>query len=220
MKKQLKKTKDGSHTFYVPNLNEHYHSTNGAITESKHIFIEAGLNVTTKNSPSVFELGFGTGLNAYLTLLESYRFETIYYETVEPFPFELSEIAEINYPDLLHVNEKNRKLFDQLHSAPWNNPIRLTEQFVIHKIPKDIQNYSSEKKFDLIYFDAFGPDKQPDLWTQEIFDKMYAILLPQGILTTYSAKGTVKRMLLRAGFSIEGLPGPPGKREITRAIKP
>ena len=220
----LKTTEDGSHTFYVPELNEHYHSTHGAIQESKHVFIEAGLKHFSENHPNddihILEIGFGTGLNTYLTLLESEKKSLkIYYHSLEFYPIELEQINKLNYEDILSLNINETSLFKQLHTSPWEKEISITPNFTLYKQQIDFSNpseFKPDKFFNLFYFDAFAPEKQAEMWTQEIFDKIKTLSKKGAIITTYCAKGAVRRMLQSAGFIVERLPGPPGKREILR----
>lgn len=215
-------TEDGSHTLFVPELNEHYHSTHGAIQESRHIFIDAGWDaIFDLQSPvKIFEVGFGTGLNALLTSLEAREYHRkTFYVTVEAFPVNPDLIAQLNYPVKLQQDHASVD-FEKLHAATWNIPVFIHDQFIINKISVPLAEAAlANDAFHLIYFDAFAPEVQPELWTAEIFEKMYNALLPGGVLVTYCAKGSVKRALKSAGFIVENLPGPPGKREITRARK-
>jgi tRNA U34 5-methylaminomethyl-2-thiouridine-forming methyltransferase MnmC len=215
-------TQDGSHTLFVPELNEVYHSRFGAIRESKQVFIEAGLHYF--HSPgqlSILEIGFGTGLNAFLTMMEAAGNGLfISYTSLEDYPVDVSVYSLLNYPEISGYSEM-RPDFIQLHSSPWNKPVNITPFFALTKVHDRLETFHPEpESHELIYFDAFGPDIQPELWTENIFRKMYETLKPGGILTTYSAKGSVRRAMKTAGFGIEKLPGPPGKREITRGIKP
>ena len=221
MNPELIITGDGSHTLFVPELNEHYHSTYGAIQESRHVFFEAGLKQIIINQPVVriLEVGFGTGLNAFLSLLEADRSgKTIHYTAIEPFPLEPAIIKLLNYPELLGASTAS--LFKMLHEVVWNREMQITDHFVLYKILHDLKNIELQSGFfDLVYFDAFGPEVQPELWTEEIFRKIFSSIKKKGILVTYSAKGSIRRALKNAGFTVEKLAGPPGKREITRAIK-
>jgi len=221
MKTEFVITEDGSHTLFVPELNEHYHSTHGAINESMHVFINAGLRkaLKKKQNLNILELGFGTGLNAILTFAEINQKDCfVNYTSYEAYPLVEEIFSKLNYPDLISGNVKD--VFLQMHKAPWNNEFQVSEKFILNKINDKIENYSEKsEKFDLIYFDAFAPDIQPELWTEELFKKIYNATNQGGILVTYSAKGTVKRALKTAGFELENLPGPVGKREITRAVK-
>jgi tRNA U34 5-methylaminomethyl-2-thiouridine-forming methyltransferase MnmC len=207
-------TKDGSPTLYVPELNEHYHSINGAIQESLHVFINEGLQKVIKDYLKILEIGFGTGLNAVLTqqIAEDQNIN-IYYEAIEKFPLEYDFISDMNFSEIPNSS------FKEIHLAEWGYSVQITDFLTIKKIKTDLLTYNPIAKFDLIYFDAFAPDKQPELWTKEIFSKLYKCLISKGILTTYSSKGSVKRALREAGFTIERIPGPAGKRHMLRAIK-
>lgn len=213
-------TDDGSHTIFLPHLNENYHSTFGAVEESKHIFINAGLKtlINSHKAINIFELGFGTGLNALLTYFEAKETKVIY-TSVESNPLKESFYSKLNYPELFN-KENSRDVFLKLHTSDWNTEIVLNDNFSIKKLGDKIQNIKLTKNnFDLVYFDAFAPDIQPELWTEQIFQKIASAMKTNGILLTYSAKGSVKRALKNAGFKVEGLPGPTGKREITRATR-
>jgi len=208
-------TADNSPTLYVPELDEHYHSVNGALQESMHIFINAGLKHIQKEKIIILEVGFGTGLNAVLTFSENAKSEkTIYYETIEKYPLSTDIIA-----DLLNNNFVEPELTKQIHDAPWEKEIMISYNFCLKKIKTDLKTYLPEHTFDLIYFDAFAPEKQPELWTDEIFKKIYDATKQNGILVTYSAKGTVKQALRAAGFIVKRLPGPKGKRHMVQAVK-
>ncbi len=210
------KTKDGSQSLYLPDLNETYHSIFGAITESEHVYIEAGYKSLTKQKINILEIGFGTGLNVFLTCLAAKNNDKkIYYETLEKHPLPQDIILKLNNFE----KEIHQILFERIHQAPWQKAVNITPQITLHKNQTDLLYYKTNKLFDLIYFDAFAPDKQPELWTAEIFEKMYRFLDTDGILVTYSAKGQVRRNMLAAGFKVVRLPGPPGKREMLRAVK-
>ena len=218
MKRELQGTADGSHTLFIPEMDEHYHSVNGAVQESRHVFIEAGLHRQEKKDITVFEVGFGTGLNAYLTLLAAENEDrSVDYFSVELYPLDPALVRALNYGDMICPEKK--MLFTALHSAAWNEPVKITDHFTLHKIQGDNNSCTLPEDMDLIYFDAFAPDKQPEMWSQEIFDRLYAHTSEGGILTTYCAKGVVRRMMQKAGYSVERIPGPPGKREMLRAIK-
>jgi len=219
-KKALKITEDGSHTLLLPHLNESYHSIHGAIQESKHIFINDGLNFLNKSEINILEIGFGTGLNAYLSLLESINKEyNIFYTAIEKYPLSLDLIKQLNYPQQLKTTLKQMQLFTQLHKVGWGAYQKTTKNFKIKKINVSLANFKATEQFNLIYFDAFSPQVQPEMWSNKVFKKMYSCLVNDGILLTYCAKGSVKRTLKEVGFTIENIPGPPGKREITRAFK-
>ena len=222
MQTQIITTEDGSHSLYVPHLEEHYHSTHGAIQESHHVYICAGFGSCTNEHINVLEVGFGTGLNAFLTLLKAEeRNATVNYTSLELYPLEMEIVQQLNYTK--HLTDKAKaQLFLTMHSAAWDEPIRITPNFSLHKIEIDFSNPHNLKTstlFDVIYFDAFGPDKQPEMWSQQAFDKLYALCNTDAVITTYCAKGAVRRMLQKAGFAVERLPGPPGKREILRGVK-
>lgn len=216
---QIEQTADGSQTLFVPELNEHYHSIKGALTESEHIFIRMGLKHSSVEAPHVLEIGFGTGLNAFLTLLTADTDQrNIHYTTLERYPVTPALIEQLTYPELICPERKDD--FQALHQAAWNTDVQLTPYFTLHKVETDFTSYTFPATYDVIYFDAFAPEKQPEMWTQSLFDTLCQQLNPQGILTTYCAKGAVRRMLQAAGFTVERLPGPPGgKREILRATK-
>lgn len=216
---QIEQTADGSQTLFVPELNEHYHSVKGALTESEHIFIQMGLKHSSVEAPHVLEIGFGTGLNTFLTLLTADTDQrNIHYTTLERYPVTPALIEQLTYPELICPERKDD--FQALHQAAWNTDVQLTPYFTLHKVETDFTSYTFPATYDVIYFDAFAPEKQPEMWTQSLFDTLYQQLNPQGILTTYCAKGAVRRMLQAAGFMVERLPGPPGgKREILRATK-
>jgi tRNA U34 5-methylaminomethyl-2-thiouridine-forming methyltransferase MnmC len=221
MTPELILTLDGSHTLFVPELNEHFHSTYGAIQESRHVFIEAGLKQVLPDQIQIkiLEIGFGTGLNALLSLLEADKSgKTIYYTSIEPFPLKPEITGQLNYPELLGA--ENIVIFEKIHGGEWNCENQLTDHFFLYKVLNNLENTELEdNSFDLVFFDAFGPEVQPGLWTEEVFGKIFLSLKKRGILVTYSAKGSVKRALKNSGFTVENLPGPPGKREITRAIR-
>lgn len=224
MQRQPIITKDGSHTISIPDLNVTYHSVHGAIQESLHVFINAGLQSLLKNpatgSLSILEVGFGTGLNALLTAIETEKAEkSIYYVALEPFPLDNSETSLLNYCELLGRKDLQED-FIQMHRSEWNISISVTEQLLLHKSNKPLQQFEHATKFDLVYFDAFAPAAQPELWTQEVFEKLIKMLLPGGLLVTYCSKGDVRRAMQAAGFIVEKIPGPPGKREMVRARKP
>ncbi len=215
-KHELIISSDGSHTLYVPELNEHYHSTNGAVNESMHVFIEAGLNQLTCDKINVLEFGFGTGLNAFLTSIHNNKKE-IHYDTMEKYPLEPEFVNQLNYGDL--YEGKYQKQFKAIHQCKWEQNTEVHSTFNLTKLHCDFKDLNQVAKYNLIYFDAFAPDIQPKLWTKEIFEKAYNALLPGGILTTYCAKGVVRRTMQEVGFTVERIPGPAGKREMLRAIK-
>lgn len=216
---KLEKTADGSYTLFVPEMDEHYHSVKGALTESEHIFINMGLKHTTIAEPHILEIGFGTGLNAFLTLLEAEGNQRkIHYTTLEKYPLDTEVLQQLNYPEI--IAPEAAELYYKMHQATWNTPVAITPYFTLQKIETDYTTFSFQQKYDIIYFDAFAPEKQPEMWSQQLFDNLYQTMNPGGILTTYCAKGVVRRMLQSAGFIVERLPGPPGgKREILRGNK-
>lgn len=215
-------TEDGSKSLYIPELEEHYHSFHGALQEAIHVFIKAGLYKKWEESScsiKVMEIGFGTGLNCYLTYLESLKQnKEVDYYGIEAFPLSEDLISKLNYCDLIGV-ETSPGEFLTLHKLDWNVKNQITKNFSLTKIQKKIQETTLETDFDLIYFDAFGPRAQEEMWSEAILEKMYNSLNRGGILVTYCAKGEIKRRLKNVGFIIEALPGPPGKREMTRAVK-
>lgn len=218
-------TRDGSSSLLIPEMNETYHSTHGAITESEYVFLKMGLNrlleiYPDKQTVKILEVGFGTGLNAWLTALASEdKGTTIEYFSIEKFPLEQNLIDQLNY--------KNKKgdvlageLFDQLHLAPWGNEQAISDQFLLTKIKEDIFEFDAAAgHFDLIYFDAFAPSKQPEMWSPDVLKKMFDLLNPGGLFVTYCAQGQFKRDLKSVGFETEELDGPPGKKEMTRGTK-
>ncbi|NLZ94576.1 MAG: tRNA (5-methylaminomethyl-2-thiouridine)(34)-methyltransferase MnmD [Bacteroidales bacterium] len=215
-------TDDGSHSLFVPHLNEHYHSTHGAIQESRHVFINMGLNACKLQQVNVLEIGFGTGLNAFSTQLESKETgKQIHYTSLELYPLDIKSAKQLNYAQQL-TDEDEASHFLALHEAPWGETVEITPTFTLHKIEADFSkpdNININTRFDVIYFDAFAPEKQPEMWTQQIFNKLFSLCNKNGTLTTYCAKGIVRRMFESAGFIVERLPGPPGKREILRCRK-
>jgi tRNA U34 5-methylaminomethyl-2-thiouridine-forming methyltransferase MnmC len=185
-----------------------------------HVFIEAGFHYIINQSNiqpiNIFEMGFGTGLNTFLTAIEASNRKTkVYYVGVEKYPLTKEETSSLNYSETL----KHPELFQTIHQCSWNEDIKLNEFFTLRKINGNFINYSTDQLFNIIYYDAFAPTAQPELWTEEIFKKLYSMLLPGGILVTYCSKGSVRRAMQAAGFQIEKIPGPIGKREMVRAIK-
>jgi tRNA U34 5-methylaminomethyl-2-thiouridine-forming methyltransferase MnmC len=208
-------TADGSHTLYVPELNEHYHSVNGALQESMHVYVEAGFNRCGKQRISVLELGFGTGLNALLTFREAQkRNVSVSYTALEKYPLPETLTACLNYGTETHLPD----VFTELHAADWNEQREISPFFSLKKVQTDFFDYDFPGLYDVVFYDAFAPDKQPEVWSQALFNRIYDCMYPQGVLTTYCAKGEVRRMLQRAGFTVERIPGPPGKREMLRGV--
>lgn len=220
LKREIIRTEDGSTTIKIPELHENYHSIHGAIRESTHVFIEAGLNQIQKKSVAIFEMGFGTGLNCLLTYLQS-KDRKVTYHTIEKYPIENQLVNQLNYSKQLKLSKEQNHFFEKIHQQDWDRkPVNLTGNFILIKQLNDLSKFSLQDKFDLIYFDAFAPEIQPELWTTQIFDKMFDMLNSKGIIVTYCAKGQVRRNLIEAGFKIERLPGPLGKREMLRGHKP
>ena len=215
-KVEIKLSDDGSHTLFVPDLNEHYHSVNGAVNEAMHVFIQAGLNQVVVSKLKILEFGFGTGLNAFLTAINKGDKE-IHYHSLEKYPVVTETIKQLNYS--LLFDGQYSDLFQKIHQVNWEKEHEIEANFYLTKQQGDFKTAEPENKYHLIYFDAFAPDIQPDLWSKAIFTKAYNALLPGGILTTYCAKGVVRRTMQEVGFKVERLPGPPGKREMLRAIK-
>jgi len=183
-----------------------------------HVFIDNGLHAVKKNPVNVLEIGFGTGLNAFLTLIGSIKNnKSVYYETIELFPLGQEIINTINYTDFF--DNEFRKYFYKIHDCMWNEKTSIVPDFQLKKIQGDALRFESSQMFDLVFFDAFSPESQPEMWTKQIFEKLYLSMYKGGILTTYCAKGIVKRTLKEIGFSVEILPGPPGKRHIIKAVK-
>ena len=218
MKHELVITEDGSNTLYVPKINEYYHSVNGAISESRHIFIEAGLKQIEDREIAIFEMGFGTGLNALLTLQEVMGTRVhIVYTALEKFPLGNEITGSLNYGKLL--SRSAGKYFRMIHECAWQQKVPITKNFTLLKMKGDLRKLDARNLYDLVYFDAFAPDKQPELWTAGIFTRIYRSMRRGAILTTYSSKGQVRRDMLEAGFHVEKLAGPAGKREMIRAWK-
>lgn len=214
MKRIIEHTEDGSATLFVPELNEHYHSVKGARTESQHIFINMGLKASTAPQPRILEIGFGTGLNALLTLeVAGQEKRRVHYTGIEFYPLSWEEVDALKYSD--------NPLFQRLHTAPWEEDVEVSSFFTLRKRKGDANIIAeSERALDLVYFDAFAPEKQPEMWSEQLFRTLYVNMNTGGILTTYCAKGVVRRLLQTVGFHVERLPGPPGgKREILRATK-
>lgn len=217
-------TKDGSHTISIPEMQVTYHSLHGAIRESEHVFIQAGLLdsrlLDYTGVHTVLEIGFGTGLNALLTLREADRHKNrIYYTAIEPDPLDVDIIRRLNYCNQLG-QPQYRENFERMHECGWEELFEISEYFRLIKRRCTLADYEAGDPFSLIYFDAFAPDAQPELWTKEVFEKLYRLMLQDGILVTYSSKGDVRRAMIAAGFQVEKIPGPPGKREMLRARRP
>jgi tRNA U34 5-methylaminomethyl-2-thiouridine-forming methyltransferase MnmC len=221
MERMIQITADGSHTIAIPTMRVTYHSIYGAIQESIHVFIESGLKPLLYDHETIhiFEMGFGTGLNALLSLQYALQHDQkIYYYTVELVPLQLHEYTSLNYAAQLE-NDLLQSYFVHMHESAWEKDITIHPLFTLHKTNQSLLHLSTSQPFNLIYFDAFAPNAQPELWTQEVFEKMFHLLTEQGILVTYCSKGDVRRAMSAAGFTIEKLSGPPGKREMMRALK-
>ncbi|HBO27868.1 tRNA (5-methylaminomethyl-2-thiouridine)(34)-methyltransferase MnmD [Culturomica sp.] len=227
MERILTPTEDGSMTLYIPELNEHYHSIHGAIQESRHIFIRAGLeyflethpdSISLQNPLHILEAGFGTGLNAWLTLIRTRELQLpVCYHSIEKYPLASDEIASLNYSNFTTPAEQ--ELFNELHRCPWETEQSVSPYFKLYKHREDFRNIHFRSQFNIVYFDAFNPDVQPHLWTDAVFNRFYEALKPNSILVTYCVKGIVKQALRNVGFRLKRLPGPPGKREMLRAVK-
>lgn len=229
MKRIIERTDDGSATLFVPELNEHYHSVKGARTESQHIFVDMGLKASAAPHPRILEIGFGTGLNALLTLEAAEAAQRpVHYTGIELYPLDWEEVEVLGYSD--------NPLFGKMHHAPWEVDVEISPWFTLRKIQGKAEvelsvmsdklsvmsdnSNNSYLGFSNVYFDAFAPEKQPEMWSESMFRLLYAVMESEGILTTYCAKGAIRRMLQAVGFRVERLPGPPGgKREILRATK-
>ena len=219
MNTELKITADGSHTIINKDLNVSYHSTHGAIQESQHVYIDTGLRHIKKKKISILEVGFGTGLNALLTLMNSDdNHSEILYEAIELHPLDSVCISSLNYLSILNA-EYLREKFMAMHSSPWNAQTNISGTFQLNKLHGDIRDIAISSTFDLVYFDAFDPAVQPEIWTTDVFKKIYMSMNEGGTLVTYSSKAVIRRMMETAGFRIEKVQGPWGKREIVRAEK-
>jgi tRNA U34 5-methylaminomethyl-2-thiouridine-forming methyltransferase MnmC len=219
LKREIIRTNDGSTTIHIKEWDECYHSRFGAIQEAQHVFIKNGLSLFESKSISILEIGFGTGLNAFITFLESKKFnQTIDYVGVEAYPVSAEEVLSMNYVSELNA-ENESYIFEKMHEYHWEEQIDLRKDFLLTKRKQFFADINDIERFDLIYFDAFGYTVQPELWSTAIFQKMYNALKPNGILVTYAARGVVKRSMKEVGFTVEKLEGPPGKREMFRARK-
>lgn len=219
MEREIIQTLDGSTTIHLKEWDECYHSKHGAIQEAQHVFIKNGLALFENKSVSILEIGFGTGLNAFITFLESKKLQqSIDYVGVEAYPVSADEVLSMNYVAELNA-ETETAIFQKMHESNWEEQVKLSENFVLTKRKQFFDAIDDIEKFDLIYFDAFGYRVQPELWSTAIFQKMHNALKPQGKLVTYAARGVVKRSMIEVGFTVEKLAGPPGKREMFRASK-
>jgi tRNA U34 5-methylaminomethyl-2-thiouridine-forming methyltransferase MnmC len=212
-------TKTGENTLYLPDMDETYHSRNGAISEAMHVFIKEGFNRVTSPSKTlnILEIGFGTGLNALVTAIEAEKQkQKTVYASLEPYPITKELITQLNYGNFLN----NTSLFNSIHQAKWNIETKVSAYFNLIKRSQKLEETTLNKlSYDLIYFDAFAPKKQPELWIKDIFAMLHNALDANGILVTYSASGQLKRDLKSLGFMLEHPPGANGKREMTVAIK-
>ena len=219
MKREIIITNDGSTTIRIPEWDENYHSTNGAIQEAKHVFIKNGLDLfQNQDSISILEIGFGTGLNAFITFLETLNKEKVNYVGVEAYPISAEEVLQMNYVSELQAADF-KSIFQTMHNCSWEIDNLITAKFSLTKRKQFFQDIEDKNQFNLIYFDAFGFPLQPELWSEVIFKKMYEALLPNGVLVTYACRTPIRKAMLTAGFSVEKLPGAPGKREMLRATK-
>lgn len=216
---QLITTSDQSHTLYLEEMDETYHSRNGAIEEALYVYIKQGLKHLETNLKTIriFEVGFGTGLNAWLTFIEKQPETKVEYYSIENNPITPELANALNYAKLYKPNDAT--LFQNIHQYPWGIRHVFDDGSLLAKFKADLHHFTLIDNIDLIYFDAFGPDKQPDIWSKQVFEKLHHMLKPGGILVTYSAKGSIRRMLAEIGFLVERLPGPPKKRHMLRAQK-
>jgi tRNA U34 5-methylaminomethyl-2-thiouridine-forming methyltransferase MnmC len=214
-------TQDGSHSVMSEEYGVSYHSRYGAVQESRHVFVGAGLHYKSlrQKNIAVLEFGFGTGLNAWLSLLEAAKHDLkIYYEALEAFPITEAEAQTLNYPTLLQA-EDQAATFLKMHACPWGESVELAPGFTFKKMRQRFEEADYHEQFDVVYFDAFAPNAQPELWERAVLEVAYRALRKDGVLVTYCAKGSVKRTFRDLGFEVEAMPGPPGKREMTRCIK-
>ncbi len=223
MHTELRISDDGSHTLYIPELEETYHSLRGALTESRLVYIQNGLRYTMKTLKGrkihLLEVGFGTGLNAWLTAIEAIEKQvSVNYTSLEPHPLGEQTVSRLNYANFTK-SKRNQTLFNELHQAPWETTVKFSPYFNLFKKKCYLQSYKPSQNFDLIYYDAFAPQKQPDMWSIEVLNSVGGMLKKNGVLVSYCAQGKFKRHLTTLGWSVVSLPGPPGKKEMTRAIK-
>jgi tRNA U34 5-methylaminomethyl-2-thiouridine-forming methyltransferase MnmC len=220
MKREIVITNDGSSSIYLPEIDESYHSKHGAINEANHVFIVNGLDLIQKEAISVLEIGFGTGLNTFITFLEGKkRGVIINYVGVEAYPVNEKELNALNYSQLLGNLDSDVKVFNKIHSCAWGVDCSISDNFILNKQKMLFQEIDFENRFDVIYFDAFGYRVQPELWSEDVFRRMYRALKKNGILTTYAARSPIKRAMIASGFVVKKLAGPPGKREMMQGVK-
>ncbi|MDH3708984.1 MAG: tRNA (5-methylaminomethyl-2-thiouridine)(34)-methyltransferase MnmD [Cyclobacteriaceae bacterium] len=224
MDPQIRITGDGSTTLYAPDLDETYHSMNGAIKESQHVFMEQGLEYyvgqASKSPVTILEIGLGTGLNAWLSWhFADNRQVTLQYTSLDPFPLEPHILKELNYSSIISLPGQPVS-FDRIHEIAWEQAQPLSDYFTLYKVPQRIQDFQETGTFDVVYFDAFAPNKQPEIWEKEVLEKVKSLMEPGSCLVTYCAQGQFKRNLQSLGFEVSTLPGPPGKKEMTRAVLP
>jgi tRNA U34 5-methylaminomethyl-2-thiouridine-forming methyltransferase MnmC len=216
-KRRIVTTADGSKSIFLPEWNEHYHSHHGAWQESAHVYIDCGLAMIDKENIDILEMGFGTGLNTLLTLkfgMENGK--EIRYHAIEAYPLIKEEWESLGYPELLKMDPK---LFGRIHEMGWEEEKEIIAGFRLCKYETKLEYFQNDRQYDLIYYDAFGPRVQEDLWNSWAFELMYEQMRPGAVLVTYSSKGSVRRILIDLGLKVEKLPGPPGKREMLRATK-
>jgi len=221
MQPEIKITADGSHTIAAAGSGITYHSTHGALQESMHVFINAGLRYVLARNPTalnILEVGLGTGLNALLTLKELAGDTVANYHALELHPLPVDIALQLNYA-ALPGNEHLAAIFAAIHHSEWGSRVALAQSFLLRKHCCSVLEFESDMPFDLIYYDAFAPADQPELWTQAVFERIFSFTAPGGVLVTYCAKGNVRRALQAAGFAVEKLAGPPGKREMLRATR-
>lgn len=218
-------TRDGSSSLLIPEMNETYHSTHGAITEAEYVFLKMGVDHFCETHPNqeeinILEIGFGTGLNAWLTALAAQESKVkIKFTSIEKFPLDSKLVDQLNYK-FKKESDESKMLFEKVHSSEWEMECLVTDWFDLTKIQTDITDFNpANESFDLIYFDAFAPSKQPEMWSPEVLKRMYDLLKTNGVFVTYCAQGQFKRDLKAVGFVTEELDGPPGKKEMTRGTK-
>lgn len=214
---EIQTTADGSATIFIPQIDEHYHSVKGALTESLHIYRDCAFAFRADGSTlRLLEVGFGTGLNAAVTAMAASAESPVHYITLEKFPVQSDLIAQLGYEKFV-----DRAIFRAIHDAPWGVPTQITPYFTLEKLQIDYTSDLLPNNIDIVYFDAFAPEKQPEMWSLQAFKRLFLVMNPASVLTTYCAKGAIRRLLASVGFSVERLPGPvAGKREILRATHP